>query len=146
MTAKSVRAATSFVVTAGRGRFQLTATVVTAGADLTVIVTGGDRPHIGAAALAQHAPGAAAGEPTVTASVLTVPGHREDELARELAIALSRSLGSTVMVAAGMHWDRIEKAEIDCVLRHCQTLGAAIVRRLKTASPHGPTARKERDR
>ena len=75
------------------------------GRDCLFIVTGGEA-HIGAVATAYP-------EGEGTAVLLSVvPGHREDQLAREMAKQACIRLGCTVTVAAGIHIDQPTKEEI----------------------------------
>lgn len=97
-------------------RFNLTAQWQRAGRDLMVMVTGGDAPHLGAVAMAEPRPSLAdPARTSATVSVFCYPGHKEDELARELAHALAAALGVKVVVAAGMHWDGLGPADIEQV-------------------------------
>jgi gallate decarboxylase subunit D len=92
---------------------RLEAVCVSTGADLVVAVGGGERPHVGAAALALSLPSLA--DParlTNSTSVLAVPGHKEEELARDGALRLSRALARTVVVTVGIHDDAIPPARI----------------------------------
>ena len=76
------------------------------GADLVVIIGGGDAPHIGAVALATARPSLADPEQSsASASVLCVTGHKEDELARSHALRLSSRFRCQVCVSAGIHVD-----------------------------------------
>lgn len=78
--------------------------------DLVFLVTGGTA-HIGAAATATWTE-----DGRVRTDVIALPGHREGELAAELATIAARSLGVTVAVLAGIHLDRTSKREIEQVL------------------------------
>lgn len=100
-------------LSATAGRFTLNASWQWAGRDLLVLVTGGEAPHLGAVAMAEPRPSLA--DParlSATASVFCYPGHKEDELARALALALASALGVKVVVAAGMHWDGLTPDDI----------------------------------
>lgn len=101
-----LRGLTPIVLETARGRLRLRLTCLPMGEDLCVTLTGGDREHLGAVALA--GPG---GPP----AALTVPGHREADLASELASRLSDRTGRTVCVACGIHLDRITPSEIQDV-------------------------------
>ena len=48
----------------------------------------------------------------MTSSVLATPPHREEPLARPIAESLARKLGGTVVVAAGVHIDRLTRRDI----------------------------------
>jgi hypothetical protein len=92
---------------------RLAAVCVRAGDDLVVVVGGGDRPHVGAAALALSLPSLK--DPsrlTHSTSLLSVPGHKEEDLARDGALRLSRALGRNVVVTVGIHEDAISKERI----------------------------------
>lgn len=84
----------------------LTAEIIPMGRDLCVAVTGGDRPHLGCAALASPHPGIT--DPSVssaTVSTLNLPGHRDDRLADSIAKTLSSALSRPVAVLCGVHFD-----------------------------------------
>ena len=76
------------------------------GGDCLISVTGGDAPHIGAAALC------ADGE----TRRLDRNGHREGELAAELAERAASKLGCCVCAVCGIHFDGITRAEIVSVV------------------------------
>ncbi len=73
---------------------------------LRIRITGGDAPHIGAAALC------ADGE----IRRLDRNGHREGELAAELAERAAARLGCCVCAVCGIHFDGITRTEIASVL------------------------------
>lgn len=100
--------------TSGRVRLRLRA--IAMGNDLCVLLDGGDTPHIGAAALCG----------ATFADVLPLPGHREAELAHELAQRLSAALDRTVAVICGIHLDDITREEIDLALRLAHELAEAL--------------------
>ena len=108
----------SIHLTTDQGGYQLELTATFLGSDLLVTCTGGDRPHIGAVAVAHPQ----AGLDEVTANIICLSGHREDELARSAALKLSRALHCTVTVVAGMHWDVIDRAGIEQVLAGAEGL------------------------
>ena len=76
------------------------------GGDCLVSVTGGDAPHIGAAALC------ADGE----IRRLDRNGHREGELAAELSEPAPYKLGCCVCAVCGIHFDGSIRAEIASVV------------------------------
>jgi len=87
-----------------------------------VTLSGGNRPHIGAVALGQG--GAAA-------TVLGLPAHREDALARRLAQELAMEIQATVCLACGIHLDDIRPEEIRDALELAQDLVRELRRRLR---------------
>jgi hypothetical protein len=74
------------------------------GEDLCLMLSGGEQEHIGAVALAQPRPSLADPDRTsATASVLTLPGHKEAMIARELALKVAATLHVAVCVVCGIH-------------------------------------------
>lgn len=91
--------------------------------DVVVELTGGDRPHIGAVALAQVRPSLKNPEKiNTTTSVLTCLGHREGDLARKMASRIAKQAKINIVVICGIHLDHISKEEIQDVL-----IGAALL-------------------
>ena len=121
-----------FTAEAGSGKYRLDAVVTPAGKDIAVSVTGGDRPHIGAVAVAQCVPGVNRKERLdVSVSVITLAGHKEDEIARTMAMNLSREFSVNVMVSAGMHWDGIPARGIAAVCENSHKLCDVIIQEIK---------------
>lgn len=97
------------LVCAGEGRFELQASVSFVGDDLSVVMEGGERPHIGAVAVAQPRPSLVNPQRiSASASVICLTGHKEDEVARGAALRLASELNRVVVVSAGMHWDDLD--------------------------------------
>lgn len=100
-------------LTAAQGRLCLTLTAQRLGQDLCVCLTGGERPHIGAVAVAQPRPSLRnAAENSASCSVITLVGHKDDEPARDMALYLASHLNVAVSVACGIHVDDITPAEL----------------------------------
>lgn len=86
------------------------------GEDLAIALSGGERPHIGAVAVAQPHPGLDDPDRTsATASTIALVGHREDMLARGLANRIAAATGRVVALACGIHYDDLSAEEIDAV-------------------------------
>ena len=116
------------VVAAGRGTRRLVAVACRAGDDLVVTLTGGERPHVGCVVLAQPHP--TRGDATrirVTSTVVAIPPHREEALARPLAERLALRLGATVVVSAGVHEDGLAPEGVAAYLRLGDELAAALL-------------------
>lgn len=119
------------VLTLARGRVALRMTCTAMGADLCVALTGGDHEHIGAVALAQPRPSLApGGARAASTSVLTLLGHKEDDLARDLAAFLAARLGAVVCVACGIHLDAIAAEELAVVQDLAQELADRLLQQL----------------
>ncbi|WP_449246151.1 prenylated flavin chaperone LpdD [Desulfarculus baarsii] len=116
----------------------LRARCLLAGPDLVVVVDGGDSPHVGAVAMASPRPSLRPGGGTsADVSVLCRAGHKEDDLARQLAKALAAALDRQVVVCAGMHWDGLDQVGLALVMQNAAALPALIVAAL---AAHAGTA------
>ena len=90
----------------GAQEYLLEAVAVRCGDDLTVVIGGGEKQHIGAVAVGVPRPSLKDKNiVSSSASVLCLTGHKEDLLARKAALELARMLGHTVTVTVGLHID-----------------------------------------
>ena len=84
------------------------------GKDFNISIYGGDIPHIGAVAV-----GIPVALPhdinklTSSSSLITVPGHKEDEIVNKSAKLLAKQLNTTVVVSCGIHIKNITFDEIN---------------------------------
>ncbi len=102
------------------------------GDDLVVAVGGGERPHVGCVVLAQGRPSTAGGDrASVTVSLLTIPPHKEEPVARGIAELLARELGGTVVVTAGIHDDGLTAEGIAAYLELSRKLGERLLAALR---------------
>ena len=111
--------------------YNLSANVRLIGKDVLVAIWGGEKPHIGAVAVAQPRPSLR--DPNVTsasASVICLVGHKEDELAKATAEILAAALKTQVVVTAGIHWDKLAPEAIQRVVRNSEILVEMILARL----------------
>lgn len=113
------------------GRRHLEAAVTRVGEDLVVAIGGGERPHVGCAVLATPHP-AKTGTRTWSAScsVLTIPPHKEEPIARGVATRLAAGLGRVAVVTAGVHDDDIDIEGIKSYLALGERLSEALVAKL----------------
>jgi hypothetical protein len=100
------------VVTAGQGTRRLVAVACRAGDDVVAQPhpTRGDTARI-----------------RVTSTVVAIPPHREEALARPLAERLAQALGATVVVSAGVHEDVLSAEGVAAYLRLGDELAAALL-------------------
>lgn len=114
----------TLVLARARGRVRLCLTCTRLGRDLAVTLAGGEREHIGAVAVSLPRPSLAeGGGRSASTSVITLPGHKEDDLARAVAARMAAALDAVVCVACGIHLDAIRPAE----LRDVQDLADELV-------------------
>ncbi|MCG6922345.1 MAG: hypothetical protein LJF15_14865 [Acidobacteria bacterium] len=109
----------------------LEARVEEMGEDLVVAVGGGQRFHVGCVVLAQPLPSKVPGkEWSASCSVLTIPPHKEEPIARGIATRLAEVLGRVAVVTAGVHDDNLDADGIACYLRLGHDLAEELARRL----------------
>ncbi len=129
----------AFIVSTHTGRYDLTAAVRRIGSDLLVAVWGGEKPHIGAVAVARPRPSLEDGARTsASASVFCFTGHKEDQLARAMALEIAANLNTPVVLTAGMHWDGLAPGGISAVKRNSRILAQAIIKRLQAPAATQP--------
>ena len=120
-----------FSLRTNTGRFDVNAHCRIIGRDILVAVWGGEKPHIGAVAVAHpRASRINPGKTSATASVICLSGHKEDDLARRMAIQLASDLNTHVVVTAGVHWDNLSPDGIRQVLENCESLTRMILQRI----------------
>ena len=113
------------------GRVAVRLTAARLGADLALTLSGGDRPHIGAVAVSQPRPSLLGGGGTsTTTSVIALLGHKEDELARQVAARVALATAGTVCVACGIHLEAISAAELEDVRALAEELATELLVRL----------------
>ena len=114
--------------------YNLKASIQRIGRDLLVAIWGGERPHVGAVAVAQPRPSLRDPQSTsATASVFCLVGHKEDELAKAASEILASVLNTTVVVTAGIHWDDLSAEGIQTVVKNSEILIDLILERLASA-------------
>ena len=105
----------------------MSAHTVLVGSDILVLLTGG-RVHIGAVSIAQPRPSLKdAKKISSTSSVFTRVGHKEDVVVKAMSEELSKELNKTVVVAAGIHWDKMKKKEIEMIIEMCSTITKKVI-------------------
>ena len=109
----------------------LEARVDEVGDDLVVAVGGGERPHVGSIVLAQPGPSKLPGRAwSASCSVLTIPPHKEEPIARGIATRLAEGLGRVTVVTAGVHDDNLGPDGIACYLRLGTEMAEELAKRL----------------
>ena len=116
-------ASTEFTIKTDTGAYDLTANARWIGPDLLVAIWGGEKPHIGAVAVAQPRPSLKDPEVTsATASVICNIGHKEDELTKAASEIMASVLKTQVVVAAGIHWDNLDEDGIQTIIKNSRIL------------------------
>ena len=120
-----------FNIKTDKEAYNIEAFVKEVGQDLLVAMWGGERPHIGAVAVAQPRPSLKDNKlRSATASVFCYPGHKDDIVAKEAAEKISSALNTNVTVSAGIHWDDIDEEGIKTVIENSRLLVKMIIERI----------------
>ena len=111
------------------------------GEDLVIVIGGGEQPHVGCAVLARPVRRRSGGGWSPSTSVLTIPPHKEEAIARPIAEELVSKLGRVVVATAGVHDDCLDHEGIECYLRLAGELAARLAAVLRdevgvSDSPH----------
>jgi hypothetical protein len=102
-----------FELPAPQSEHKIEAVCIACGEDLIVVIGGGSRYHLGSLGLTISMPSIK--DPQVLTNStyqLTVPGHKEEALAREASFQLSKKLRRNVVVTVGVHEDNLSKEGI----------------------------------
>jgi hypothetical protein len=117
------------VIDPASGR-RLAASILTVGDDVVIAVGGGDRPHVGCVVLAVPCAGRGEAGVSPSISVLTIPPHKEEPIARAVAECVCGRLGRVTAVTAGVHEDDIDRDGIETYLRLGEELANAVAAHL----------------
>jgi len=89
-------------------------------------------PHIGAVAVAVPRKSLTGdGSDSASASVICITGHKEDEIARQIALRLSSAWQCVVTVSAGVHIDDATKDDIVLLYANMQELSEKLPDKVK---------------
>ena len=88
----------------------------------TVLLTGGDLSHIGAVTVK---------EPKHRISTIEREGHCDSVISRKWAERISSEIQEPVCVCCGIHYDRIDKEQIEAVVAFTDRMLEKVVRILK---------------
>ncbi|MBI2304852.1 MAG: hypothetical protein HYU86_08935 [Chloroflexi bacterium] len=122
---------------AGQAPHIIKAVAVRTADGISVTLTGGDIPHIGAVAVAVPRPSLTGdGSISATVSLITLIGHKDDEVARPAAQRLARALNQPVVVAAGIHVGpphqyNIPPEDIAKVMENCQEILGRLIKEMQ---------------
>lgn len=96
-------------------------------------LSGGDLAHIGGVAVGVPRPRDAT-RLTANVSVISILGHKDDELARPIADKVARRTGQLAVVIAGIHVDNATAQDIENVMRNAYAAVDEWLERLQTSS------------
>lgn len=99
--------------------------------DLLVTVEGGIS-HVGAVGLSLPRPSLSLpGRQRASTSLFTIPGHREDELVKEMSDMIVAATGRIVVLVAGIHFPGLQREDIGGLQREWRKLAQQIAKAFK---------------
>jgi len=115
----------------GSKEYTLAASVLMAGEDLCVVVTGGEMPHIGSVSISQPRPSMEVlSFVSATTSTFNFMGHKDDEIGNVFAASLASTLNRKAVVLCGIHIDQISQEELSMIRDMGKSLLADILAEL----------------
>jgi hypothetical protein len=121
----------------GEGRHRVEITAVLTGDGVSVLITGGERPHVGAVVMCVPRNSLSGEGISCDSWILPVPGHKDTEAAQPVAEMICRALGQTTVVTAGIHIDKAVGWELELLLDNCLTAARQLVHQLTDALEAG---------
>ena len=105
--------------TIDEGKFKVTLQAITSGDDLTVIIGGGVKPHIGSVVIASPNK-----SNNVKYTIWTDEGHKDNTVAEDVATELIKNFdfNKNVVVVAGLHIDNATKEDINRLVKNSNIL------------------------
>lgn len=123
----------------GDGRLKVFLEANAIGEDWVVRIGGGEKPHIGAVAIALPRPSLQNPyRSSSSTSVFTVPGHKEDELTKRAAAQLAAQLNKIVVVTAGLHSDNATPEEIAELEKGADAVVSLFLQSIEKLRPQPP--------
>lgn len=119
-------------VSVADGKYSVTAHITCCGRDVNVTIGGGEASHIGASALAVPRPSLSDPDRvSASTSVICVPGHKEDMVARAAAERIAASRNCVASVSVGVHIDCADREELFRLQRNLDALVELVIKALE---------------
>lgn len=126
------RAHRTFKISSGVGKHKVELVLTLVGNDVVAVISGGDRPHVGAISVAIPRPSLKdASKLSATSSVFTLTGHKDDEVTRPASEALAKELNGVAVVSAGVHIDGASREDIRKLVENTKKALKDAIRMLK---------------
>lgn len=118
-----------FRTSVGVGRHKVNLVLMLMGRDVIAAISGGERPHVGAVAVAIPRPSSKdASKLSSTSSVFTLVGHRDDGVARMASEELAKKLNRVAVVSAGIHMEKASEADIRKLVGNAEKAVKEVIR------------------
>ena len=112
----------------GKDKYKVKLVTIKSGEDLTIVISGGEKPHIGAMAISIPRPSLEDwNKVSASTSVFTLTGHKEDELSKQIAENITKITKRTTVVIIGLHIEKATSQDIENLIQNTQE----VVRKLR---------------
>ena len=103
-------------------QYDLNCDMIQMGKDYTIAIYGGDTPHVGAVVMSIARPSLIGNGIGVSSSILTVTGHKDDQIAKWIAEETAKKTNGIVVCSCWIHIDGITPEQINIVIEKCDAL------------------------
>ncbi len=100
----------------------------TGGSGLCGFISGGERAHVGGCAYAVPRDKSSGVGLTADVSTICGPGHKDSDMAQQLAKIISIGTGETVSLTAGLHVENASAQELEKLRQNCIMAAEEFVR------------------
>ena len=129
----NIKAEGTYQIDEGEGSYCISLNAFPLSNGFIVHITGGDDPHVGGVAVGFPRPSTQdPSRVTANVSVISILGHKDDELARPIADRLVKELNSIVVVIAGVHIHQASKTDIERIIDNTNLAVEEFLRQIKT--------------
>ena len=109
----------NYEVTKGEGSRRVSVRAILSTNGVILYLFGGDLPHIGGVAVGVPRPSSRDPDRvTANVSIISILGHKDDELARPIADRVTRALNRISVVVTGIHVDNATPKDLEAVVIH----------------------------
>ena len=103
----------------GKDKYKVKLVAIKSGEDLTVIISGGEKPHIGAIAVSIPRPSLKdLNKMSASTSVFTLIGHKEDDLSKQIAENITKITKKVTVVILGLHIEKATSQDIGHLIQN----------------------------
>ena len=115
----------------GKDKYKVKLVAIKSGEDLTVIISGGEKPHIGAMAVSIPSPSLKdLNKVSASTSIFTLTGHKEDEISKQIAENITEVTKKVTVTIVGLHIDKATAQDIEYLIQNTQKAVEKLRRKL----------------
>lgn len=118
-------------VSCGDGRYLINISAIATGDGVAVILTGGERPHVGGSAMSVPRSGREDTKSRCDTWITPRPGHRDSEAAALVSRILCEGTGMTTAVTAGIHIENAASEEINILMENSREVARLLINKIK---------------